>query len=66
MINYIAIRGDADEVARTKKLLYARYGVEAGGDLGRVLADGSIVFEVVGAGIGHLKADLENLDKTKN
>ena len=64
VITYIAIRGTRGEQEETKKILYARYGMVLGGDIGSFqngsgLAIGS-VYQIVGAVSGHALAAYEN------
>ena len=60
VLTYVAIHGDAAQIAETRRLLYARYGLVLGGELGSVLPDGSTIFQVVGAVTGHAIALREN------
>ena len=64
VIHYIALRGTPEEQAETRRLLYARYGMELGGQLGGIsgangLQIGSI-YDVIGAAAGHAVAGIEN------
>ena len=58
-ISYISIRGSEEEIAETKRVLYPRYGIQLGGEIGGVV-DGGAVFQIVGAGAGHLAAMHKN------
>jgi hypothetical protein len=53
VMEYVAIRGSAEEQEKIRRDLYARYGMELGGEFGRVLPDGSTLFPIVGAIGGH-------------
>lgn len=64
VITYIAIRGTRSEQEETRKILFARYGMVLGGDIGSFqngsgLAIGS-VYQIVGAASGHALAAYEN------
>jgi hypothetical protein len=64
VITYIAIRGTRSEQEETRKILFARYGMVLGGDIGSFqngsgLAIGS-VYQIVGAASGHAFAAYEN------
>ena len=59
VMTYVSIRGSKREIDETRRVLYARYGITLGGELGRVLPDGGTAFEVLGAGTGHLLANHE-------
>ncbi len=59
IMTYAAIRGTSEQLDHIRQDLYARYGISLGGELGRVLPDGSVVFEVVGALAGHATASAQ-------
>lgn len=56
VLTYVALRGDEEEIAENRRVLYVRYGITLGGEAGRLLPDGSLAFQVVGAGMGHLRS----------
>lgn len=63
-MSYVTERSTAKDIAETRRLLYARYGMKAGGDIGGVgpsngLSIGSFA-EVIGAVSGHAIAGIEN------
>lgn len=59
VLEYVSIRGSSDEQEKIRRDLYARYGLELGGEVSRVLPDGSLLFPVVGAVSGHGVATLQ-------
>ncbi len=60
VLTYVSIRGSSEQTQAIRDDLYARYGVSLGGEMGRLLPDGSLVFQVVGAVAGHATAAIEN------
>jgi hypothetical protein len=60
VINYVSIRGSSEEIEKVRHDLYARYGIETAGEIGRVLPDGTGLFQVIGAVGGHGVASHEN------
>lgn len=64
VVSYVALNGTVEEQERTKQILYARYGMALGGEVGSLqtvsgLAIGN-VYQVIGAVAGHTYAGLEN------
>ena len=61
---YVQTHGSSDSLQATRRLLYARYGMEAGGNLGGMFSvegnqlggDG----QVIGAAGGHIAAGIQN------
>lgn len=60
VLQYVSIRGSSEEREKIRRDLYARYGLELGGEFSRVLPDGSLLFPVVGAIGGHGAATVQN------
>ncbi len=60
VVRYVSVYGTPEEIAKTRKLLYARYGAEVGGELGDIVS-GAGNLEWIGAGAGHLTAYQRNL-----
>ena len=58
--HYVAMRGTPQQQQKLRHDLYARYGMSLGGEVARVLPDGSNVFRLVGAVAGHTTATVEN------
>lgn len=63
-LTYVALRGTRHEQNETKKLLYARYGMELGGEIGGLQqANGLVignVYQVIGAVGGHIYAGFDS------
>lgn len=64
VLEYVAIRGSADDQQQMRRQLYARYGMELGGAISGVLPDGGTVFPVIGAASGHAVASVNKSDAT--
>ena len=60
VLEYVSLRGSAEEQEKIRRDLYARYGIELGGEFGRLLPDGSTLFPIVGALGGHGVATYNN------
>lgn len=64
VLSYVALRGTPEEQQETRRLLYARYGMELGGEVGSLLGAGGVqlgnVYQVVGAVGGHAAATIVN------
>ncbi|MEZ6106908.1 MAG: hypothetical protein R3B96_12500 [Pirellulaceae bacterium] len=61
---YVQTHGSSDSLQATRRLLYARYGMEAGGNLGGMFSvQGNQlggVGQVIGAAGGHIAAGIQN------
>ncbi|MFO0819722.1 MAG: hypothetical protein U1A77_17370 [Pirellulales bacterium] len=68
VLQYVAIRGEPDEIASTRRILYARYGMELGGELDSVVSPSGVriggLYQVIGAVGGHVAAGVENVRET--
>ena len=64
VLEYVAIRGSADDQQQMRRQLYARYGMELGGAISGVLPDGGTVFPVIGAASGHAVASVNKSEQT--
>ena len=64
VLHYIAIRGNPAEKETVRRELYARYGISLGGELGRVLPNGTEVFQITGALAGHTSAMIQNRNRS--
>ena len=64
VLEYVAIRGSADDQQQMRRQLYARYGMELGGAISGVLPDGGTVFPVIGAASGHAVASVNQPEQT--
>ena len=58
VIRYVSLYGTPDEIAETRKILYARYGAEVGGEISSVVPAQHL--DWLGAGAGHLSAMRRN------
>jgi hypothetical protein len=60
VLTYVSIHGSSEQIADVRHDLYARYGIETAGEISRVLPDGTGLFQVIGATVGHGSAAYEN------
>ena len=60
VIQYVSIHGSSEQVQKVRHDLYARYGIATAGTVSQVLPDGSGLFAIVGAVVGHTSAAVEN------
>lgn len=62
-LSYVALRGTRQEQTETKRLLYARYGMELGGEIGALQQTNGIVignvYQVIGAVGGHVYSAID-------
>ena len=56
IVRYVSLYGTPEEIAKTRQLLYARYGAEIGGELSNVLPVPTDNLQWIGAGAGHVTA----------
>ncbi len=59
-LNYVALQGSSEEIAKVRHDLYSRYGLETASVAGSVLPDGGMLFSIAGATAGHLAAANQN------
>lgn len=65
VLHYLAARGSLEQETEMRRGLYARYGMHAGGEISAVLPDGSYLYTVGGAVVGHTLATLQELGKRR-
>jgi len=58
--HYATIHASPAELREIRHILYARYGIQLGGEVVSVLPDGGSVYTVIGAVAGHSVAAFEN------
>ncbi|MEM9643727.1 MAG: hypothetical protein AAF989_01940 [Planctomycetota bacterium] len=56
VLTYVAIRGTQEQRRKVRRDLFARYGMQLGGEVSSVLPDGSCVYKLIGAIGGHAAA----------
>lgn len=60
VLYYVAVAGSAEQQEKIRHDLYARYGMQLGGEAAAVLPDGSFLYTVAGSIVGHATATLHD------